>query len=149
SLASSGLWAPASALFTRQVFEVWLPNPPLVEPLDLIACTREKNLLARAGTTRKRGGVRGAEPCRTSGAVRKIPPDSSDTEASAAVGTNLDPSRKMKRRRKPSALGANSTANRGYGARHQATRKALELVIAAGSAVCLRCGRPILPGQKW
>jgi hypothetical protein len=42
-----------------------------------------------------------------------------------------------------------STSGRGYGWNHQLRRKALEPLVAAGHATCWRCGRPILPTEKW
>src|SRR5262245_19143641 len=80
---------------------------------------------------------------------KKSLPDSSDNEAFAAGEANPGSSPAMRLRRKPSALGANSTAARGYGGAHQQTRKALEPVVAAGGVLCSRCQRPILPGQAW
>jgi len=41
------------------------------------------------------------------------------------------------------------TRRRGYGAKHQALRKALEQVVEAGGALCSRCGRLIEPGEPW
>ena len=42
-----------------------------------------------------------------------------------------------------------TTAARGYGAQHQRVRAQLEREVAAGHAVCARCGEPILPGEVW
>jgi hypothetical protein len=42
-----------------------------------------------------------------------------------------------------------STAQRGYGAAHQARRRRLEPVVAAGLAFCARCGELIEPGEAW
>ena len=39
--------------------------------------------------------------------------------------------------------------NARYGARHHRTKDALRPVVAAGLAVCARCGRPIEPGTPW
>jgi hypothetical protein len=41
------------------------------------------------------------------------------------------------------------TAARGYGGRHQATRRQLEALVASGRAHCARCGLPIREGQQW
>jgi hypothetical protein len=38
---------------------------------------------------------------------------------------------------------------RGYGARHQRIRRALEPLVRAGLATCARCQRRILPGEHW
>lgn len=45
--------------------------------------------------------------------------------------------------------GKSSTVARGYGYEHRKRRRLLEPVVAAGQAVCGRCGGPILPGQRW
>ena len=42
-----------------------------------------------------------------------------------------------------------STTARGYGTSHQAVRKQLAPMVAAGLAVCARCLRPITPGEPW
>jgi hypothetical protein len=42
-----------------------------------------------------------------------------------------------------------ATGIRGYGARHQATRRGLEPFVLAGGVNCARCGEPILPGEPW
>jgi hypothetical protein len=42
-----------------------------------------------------------------------------------------------------------STVSRGYGGEHQALRKRIAKLVAAGGAVCWRCGRPILPWMAW
>jgi hypothetical protein len=41
------------------------------------------------------------------------------------------------------------TSVRGYGSRHQAIRRALAPVVAAGLARCVRCGERIEPGTPW
>ena len=41
------------------------------------------------------------------------------------------------------------TSLRGYGARHQWIRRALEPLVRAGLATCARCQRRILPGEPW
>jgi len=41
------------------------------------------------------------------------------------------------------------TAERGYGAGHQALRRAWRPYVEAGLVDCARCGRRILPGQSW
>ena len=38
---------------------------------------------------------------------------------------------------------------RGYGAEHQRTRRALAPLVAAGHATCWRCGLPIHPSEPW
>jgi len=38
---------------------------------------------------------------------------------------------------------------RGYGSPHQRERRRVEVVVKAGNATCVRCGRPIAPGQLW
>lgn len=45
--------------------------------------------------------------------------------------------------------GNGSTTARGYGVRHQKLRERWQRVVSAGSAVCARCGQPILPGSFW
>src|SRR5512132_1426549 len=42
-----------------------------------------------------------------------------------------------------------TTTQRGYGANHQALRKAWARKVAAGSIGCARCGLKILPGEPW
>jgi hypothetical protein len=46
------------------------------------------------------------------------------------------------------ASGVGTTA-RGYGWRHQQLRARVAQIVAAGRAVCWRCGRPIRPGARW
>jgi hypothetical protein len=41
------------------------------------------------------------------------------------------------------------TSARGYGWRHQKLREQWKRVVAAGSAVCARCGLPMVPGEPW
>jgi hypothetical protein len=41
------------------------------------------------------------------------------------------------------------TTARGYGHDHQKLRKRIAALVAAGKAVCWRCGYPILPGIRW
>jgi len=41
-----------------------------------------------------------------------------------------------------------TTSQRGYGTEHQPLRKRVAGVVAKGN-YCVRCGRPILPGQVW
>jgi hypothetical protein len=36
-----------------------------------------------------------------------------------------------------------------YGWKHQKLRAGWARVVRSGRAVCVRCGRPILPGSKW
>jgi hypothetical protein len=48
----------------------------------------------------------------------------------------------------PAASGL-TTAQRGYGRPHQATRAAYAELVAAGGARCARCGEPIGPGEPW
>jgi len=54
-----------------------------------------------------------------------------------------------KRRRKRSRRKRLSTTARGYGAAHQARRRMLAPLVAAGLAVCARCGLQIERGQAW
>jgi hypothetical protein len=42
-----------------------------------------------------------------------------------------------------------STTARGYGASHQALRKQLAPLVAAGCCRCSRCGELIKPGELW
>lgn len=42
-----------------------------------------------------------------------------------------------------------TTPQRGYGEFHQAARKRLAPMVAAGGARCWRCGEPILPAEPW
>jgi len=42
-----------------------------------------------------------------------------------------------------------TTTQRGYGAKHQALRKAWERKVAAGGVGCARCGLEIAPGEPW
>jgi hypothetical protein len=42
-----------------------------------------------------------------------------------------------------------SPSRRGYGTHHRALREGLKPIVAAGLAVCARCGRPIMPGTPW
>lgn len=56
----------------------------------------------------------------------------------------------MKAVRTPrSKPGKAKTTARGYGAAHQKIRRELVKVVAAGSAVCWRCRKPIIPGEAW
>jgi hypothetical protein len=41
------------------------------------------------------------------------------------------------------------TSARGYGWNHQKLRESWSRVVAAGGAVCARCGLPIVPGTPW
>jgi hypothetical protein len=42
-----------------------------------------------------------------------------------------------------------TTAQRGYGAKHQALRRAWAPLVDAGLVDCWRCGRHITPGTEW
>jgi hypothetical protein len=42
-----------------------------------------------------------------------------------------------------------TTNERGYGAKHQATRAEWQRVVDAGAAECWRCGQAIRPGDDW
>jgi hypothetical protein len=42
-----------------------------------------------------------------------------------------------------------STTARGYGSQHQRLRARLAPQVAAGQAVCARCGQPIHPAEPW
>ena len=42
-----------------------------------------------------------------------------------------------------------STSRRGYGTKHQRERQKWARLVNAGNEHCVRCGGPILPGQKW
>lgn len=47
-------------------------------------------------------------------------------------------------------LPVRSTSARGYGARHQRVRRQVFApIVAAGGAVCARCGEKIEPGESW
>ena len=52
----------------------------------------------------------------------------------------------MKKKRRRSR---GSTADRGYGAAHQARRRALAPSVASGSMKCARCGEFIRPDEPW
>ena len=52
----------------------------------------------------------------------------------------------MKRRKYP---WKGSTTARGYGHMHQLRRKRVAEIVAAGLAVCARCGLPIAPHDFW
>lgn len=55
-----------------------------------------------------------------------------------------------RRRRRPhNWRPTGSTTARGYGWTHQAERRRWEPVVDSGSALCVRCGRPIIPGTRW
>jgi formate-dependent nitrite reductase cytochrome c552 subunit len=45
--------------------------------------------------------------------------------------------------------GRGNTTARGYGNTHQQLRKRVAKQIAAGTAVCWRCGQPVLPWMLW
>lgn len=45
--------------------------------------------------------------------------------------------------------GKPTTTERGYGNLHQALRRKIAPIVAAGQARCARCGKPIIPGQPW
>jgi hypothetical protein len=53
----------------------------------------------------------------------------------------------MTRRTFPLAKG--STTARGYGARHQAERRAWDRLVQTGTVPCVRCGHLIEPGSHW
>lgn len=42
-----------------------------------------------------------------------------------------------------------TTAQRGYGGRHQTMRKRHEATVRAGNATCWRCGQPIKADEPW
>jgi hypothetical protein len=42
-----------------------------------------------------------------------------------------------------------TTSQRGYGGPHEALRRRLEPLVAAGMVECARCGKPIEPGEPW
>jgi hypothetical protein len=42
-----------------------------------------------------------------------------------------------------------SATSRGYGSRHKKLREQPAKQVSAGTAVCWRCGRPILPGMPF
>lgn len=42
-----------------------------------------------------------------------------------------------------------TTAQRGYGSKHQRLRKQYESLVRSGRATCWRCGTPIAPDAKW
>jgi len=39
--------------------------------------------------------------------------------------------------------------NRSYGSFHRRLRRRLAMVVISGGVVCVRCGRPIVPGEPW
>src|SRR4051812_32548558 len=41
------------------------------------------------------------------------------------------------------------TSQRGYGAVHQERRRQVAPIVESGRAVCVRCGEPIDPGERW
>jgi hypothetical protein len=41
------------------------------------------------------------------------------------------------------------TEAQGYGWRHQQLRRRVAPAVAAGTVVCARCHKPILPGEPW
>lgn len=53
------------------------------------------------------------------------------------------------KRSNPRARAAQSPAERGYGARHQAERRRWAPKVAAGGVACARCGGLIEPGMPW
>jgi hypothetical protein len=53
--------------------------------------------------------------------------------------------RKVRRIRRPKP----KAAAMGYGFRHQQLRKQIAPKVAAGKALCDRCGRAIAPGEPW
>lgn len=44
---------------------------------------------------------------------------------------------------------AKTTAQRGYGQRHRKLREMWVPRVAAGKVSCVRCGRLIVPGERW
>jgi hypothetical protein len=42
-----------------------------------------------------------------------------------------------------------TTVQRGCGREHQRLGEQLRPMVEAGEVICSRCGRPILPGQRW
>lgn len=38
---------------------------------------------------------------------------------------------------------------RGYGPKHDAVRERMRPVVESGTALCVRCGRPIAPDAEW
>jgi hypothetical protein len=42
-----------------------------------------------------------------------------------------------------------SSHQRGYGQAHRRLRRRVAAIVAAGRAVCARCGNPIEPGEPW
>lgn len=59
--------------------------------------------------------------------------------------------REAKRRAKAarSTPKTGTTTERGYGVEHQRLRRQLARLVAAGGAVCVRCGELIPPGEPW
>ena len=51
--------------------------------------------------------------------------------------------------RRSDARNGLKTNERGYGLEHKKLRAKLERLVAAGEAVCWRCGLPIHPGERW
>jgi hypothetical protein len=56
---------------------------------------------------------------------------------------------RARRRERERAKSRASTTQRGYGAHHQKTRRAVAGQVDAGLAVCWRCGKPIKQGEPW
>jgi hypothetical protein len=94
--------------------------------------------VARRPMPTTRGGVSGTVSIVRSGSARSY-------SVTVRQRDHQQRSRQMTTRGKPRA---NTTA-RGYGNLHQQLRKQIAKQVAAGTAVCWRCGQPILPWMLW
>lgn len=70
--------------------------------------------------------------------MRCVPTSPPNWNATAMGGRSRHPQR-----------GPGATTRGGWGARHQALRKTLAPIVAAGGVICWRCGDPIGPGEPW
>jgi hypothetical protein len=78
-------------------------------------------------------------------ATQQFPPPVEDPNLLPPMPVRKRQLMKVNRIRRPKT----KTAAMGYGGRHQTLRKLLEPKVAAGKAICARCGLPILPGEPW
>lgn len=59
------------------------------------------------------------------------------------------PARRCATHRQDVELARGSRQSRGYGAEHDRRRRELAPIVAAGAAMCARCGQPIAAGAMW